>query len=208
MNCYILPIVEGETERHCIERLLHRAWSEVLSCADRLQVLRAFVAKRGALVHLDGKILSETVQKAFLELQAKRRKDPDARLLLLILLDAEKECPAIIAPRLLETARKSRSDATIACVMAKRMLENWIVAGASALGGVNGLPDPLPPRDQFEDRSGVFWLEQQLRSKNSAKKYRKTLDASVFFKSVDLAECRQNAPSFDKLCRDLEGWIK
>jgi hypothetical protein len=35
------------------------------------------------------------------------------------------------------------------------MLENWIVAGASTLAGVSELPDPLPARDQFEDRSGA-----------------------------------------------------
>jgi hypothetical protein len=94
----------------------------------------------------------------------------------------------------------------IACVLAKKMLENWIVAGASTLAGVNGLPDPLPPRDQFEDRKGAHWLEAQLRAKNRARKYRKTVDAKVFVQSLHLAECRQNSPSFDKLCRDLEQW--
>src|SRR5205823_1816550 len=106
--------------------------------------------------------------------------------------------------RLLETARRARSDARIACVLAKQMLENWIVAGASTLAGVNGLPDPLPPRDNFEDRSGVHWLEGQLRSKDRARKYKKTVDAKEFVRFVDLSECRQNSPSFDKLCRDLE----
>src|SRR6516162_418666 len=84
------------------------------------------------------------------------------------------------------------------------MLENWIVAGASTLAGVNGLPDPLPARDQFEGRSGAAWLEAQLRSKNKARKYRKTDDAEVFVRGMALQECQDNAPSFDKLCRELE----
>jgi hypothetical protein len=84
------------------------------------------------------------------------------------------------------------------------MLENWIVAGASTLAGVNGLPDPLPARDQFEDRGGAAWLEAQLRSKNKARKYKKTDDAEVFIRRLALQECRDNAPSFDKLCRVLQ----
>jgi hypothetical protein len=84
------------------------------------------------------------------------------------------------------------------------MLENWIVAGASTLAGVNGLPDPLPARDQFEERSGAAWLEAQLRSRNQARKYKKTADADVFVRAMNLQECRGNAPSFDKLCRELE----
>jgi hypothetical protein len=104
---------------------------------------------------------------------------------------------------LLAAATQVRSDAPIACVLAKRMLENWIVAGASTLAGVNGLPAPLPARDQFEDRSGAAWLEAQLRSKNKARKYKKTADAEAFVRAMALQECRDNAPSFDKLCREL-----
>jgi hypothetical protein len=92
----------------------------------------------------------------------------------------------------------------IACVLAKRMFENWIVAGASTLDGVNELPSPLPARDQFEDRSGAAWLEEQLRTQNQARKYKKTVDAEVFVRAMNLQECRANSPSFDKLCRDLE----
>jgi hypothetical protein len=87
------------------------------------------------------------------------------------------------------------------------MLENWIVAGASALAGLNGLPNPLPTRDLFEDRSGVAWLETQLRSQNRTRKYKKTADAQPFIRSMDLAECRRNCPSFDKLCRELEACV-
>jgi len=124
--------------------------------------------------------------------------------MVLVLLDADDDCPMELAPRLLGSARKARSDADIACVIAKRMFENWIVAGASTLAGVNDLPDPLPARNQFEERSGVAWLDNQLRSRDRARSYRKGLDAKVFVQSMNLAECRTNSPSFDKLCRELE----
>lgn len=44
--------------------------------------------------------------------------------MLLLLLDAESDCPAELAPRLLTAVRQTRSDADIACVLAKRELEN------------------------------------------------------------------------------------
>jgi hypothetical protein len=148
--------------------------------------------------------LSGKIQEAHLKLRARLSRDPEARGLLLLLLDAESDLPCELAPRLLQTARRAQGDADIACVLAKRMLENWIVAGASTLAVVNGLPDPLPPRDRFEDHSGAAWLKEQLHSRNRARTYKKTADAEVFVRSMDLQECRRNAPSFDKLCRELE----
>src|SRR5205814_1032773 len=81
------------------------------------------------------------------------------------------------------------------------MLENWIVAG------INDLPDQLPARDKFEDRSGGAWLEAQVRSRNKARKYRKRSDAEAFIRQMAIQECRDNSPSFDKLCRELEAQL-
>lgn len=203
MNVYVAPIVEGQTEQRCVERLLHRIWMELLQRPERLQVLEPFRGHRDSLVHPDGSVLSASVQKAFLKLQAKTRKDSEARSLLLILLDAESDCPAELAPRLLGTARQARPDATIACVLAKRMFENWIVAGATTLAGVNGLPDPLDPPDDPENHNGASWLEQQLRSQKQTRRYEKTVDAAVFVQKISLEHCRDRSPSFDKLCREL-----
>jgi hypothetical protein len=75
------------------------------------------------------------------------------------------------------------------------------------LAGVNGLPDPLSPPDKPEDCSGVAWLVTQIRSRNPARKYRKTVDAEAFVRAMSLPECRANSPSFDKLCRDLSAFF-
>jgi hypothetical protein len=205
MTLYIVPVVEGQTEQGCVERLLHKVWHNLLCRPERLQVVEPFRGQRDGLVHASGVVLTDAVRKAFVKLKAKAKKDADARLLVLILLDAEGDCPAQLAPRLLDVGRKALPEGTpVSCVLAKRMLENWIVAGASTLAGVNDLPDPLPARDQFEERSGAAWLEAQLRSKNKSRKYKKTVDAEAFVRAMALQECRDNAPSFDKLCRDLE----
>jgi hypothetical protein len=204
MTFYIVPIVEGQTETRCIERLLQRIWTELLAAPLRLQVLLPSRGKRDVLIHPQRPDLAEKIEEAHAKLAPRLHRDSSARGMLLLLLDAEGDCPKELAPRLLETARHVRSDADISCVLAKRMLENWIVAGASTLAGVNDLPDPLPTRDQFEDRSGVARLDAQLRSRNKARKYKKTADAEAFVRVMALQECRKNAPSFDKLCRELE----
>lgn len=205
MTLYLVPIVEGQAEQGCVERLLHRVWQGLHFGPERLQVVEPFRGHRDELVHPNGVVLTNMVRKAFVKLKAKAKKDAQAQLLVLILLDAEGDCPATLAPRLLDVARKALpADTPVCCVLAKRMLENWIVAGASTLAGVNGLSDPLPPRDQFEDHSGAAWLEARLRSQNKARKYKKTDDAEMFIRAMALEECRDNAPSFDKLCRELE----
>jgi hypothetical protein len=203
MTLYIVPIVEGQTEAGCVERLLQRVWTELLAGPVRLQVLAPSRGQRDALIRPTGTSLAEKIEEAHMKLSRRLRYDPSGRGLLLLLVDAEADCPAELGPRLLQTARRARSDADIACVLAKRMFENWIVAGASTLGGVNGLPDPLQPPDNPEDRSGEAWLEQQLRSQERTRHYKKTADAAVFVGRMSLDQCRARSPSFDKLCREL-----
>lgn len=204
MTLYIASIVEGQTEQACLERLLQRAWAELLGQTERLQVLEPFHGPRDKLIHSPSD-LSKTIEQSLQKLYAKAKRDPDARKLLLVLLDAESDCPATLAPQLFKSAREiAPVDVSVSCVMPKRMLENWIVAGASTLGGINNLPNPLPVRDQFEQRSGAAWLDEQLRSVNKTRKYKKVIDASEFISRMDLYECRANSPSFDKLCRELE----
>ncbi len=148
MTFYIVPIVEGQTEVNCVERLLQRVWTQLLAAPNRLQVLPASRGKRDALLDPDRPDLAEKIEEAYVKLSRRLAYDSSGTGLLLLLLDAEGDCPATIAPMLLEAGKKARSDTDICCVVAKRMLENWIVAGASTLAGVNGLPDPPPTARQ------------------------------------------------------------
>jgi hypothetical protein len=206
MTAVIAPIVEGQTEQMGgLERLLQRVWVELLGHSERLQIVAPYRGNRDALVHPKGEVLAEATIKAFLKLKAKTQNVVGVRSLVLILLDAERDCPATLAPRLLETARNVLpSETPVACVLARRMFENWIVGGASTLAGVNELPNPLPTRENFEELVGAKWLDDQLRGQNRTRKYKKLEDAEPFIRKMDLGECRQNCPSFDKLCRELE----
>ena len=59
MTFYIAPIVEGDTETGCIERLLQRIWSELLGASVRLQVAAPSRGNRASLVHPNRPDLAE-----------------------------------------------------------------------------------------------------------------------------------------------------
>src|SRR5205823_648249 len=128
-------------------RLLHRVWN-LLGSPFRLQVLLPSRGKRDALANPDDADFAKKVEEASAKLAQRLRRDSPDRGLVLLLIDAEHDCPAELAPKLLEAAKSVRGDVDISCVIAKRMLENWIVAGASTLAGVNELPDVLPVPDR------------------------------------------------------------
>lgn len=209
MTLYVAPIVEGQTEFGCLETLLQRVWVQLLQSPVRMQVLLPSRDKRASLVHPAPNMqsLNRKVEEAFGKLAQRIAFDPGSRGLLLILLDSEKDCPAELGPKLLSTARAARSDADIACVLAKRMFENWIVGGASTLAGIKGLPKIIPARSNVEECSGASWLNSQIRKVDPTRIYKKTAYANAFVKKIDLHECRANCPSFDKLCRELQARV-
>jgi hypothetical protein len=95
MTFYIAPIVEGQTEAGCIERLLQRVWTELLAAPLRLQVLLPSRCKRDALINPDCPNLAKKVEEAYSKLAQRLRRDPSGRGVLLLLLDAEGDCAEI-----------------------------------------------------------------------------------------------------------------
>lgn len=79
---------------------------------------------------------------------------------ILVLVDADDDCPGVEGPEWLARARKARSDKPIAVVFAKREFEAWFLAGASSLAGKRGLSTDLAtpverrPRKSGARRSG------------------------------------------------------
>ena len=207
MMLFVVPIVEGATEVVCIKRLLSRIWTELLG-VDRthpLAGLPAIEVNRSSLVKADHPEMEEAIDRAIVDLQKKTRYLPSAQTLILILADADEDCPARLGPELLERARAIRPDADIACVVPKRELENWFKAAAASLAGVQGLPADLKAVPDPEVGSGDTWLTQQMRRTSRFLRYTKPADALEFVERMDLQEARVNSPSFDKLCRELEG---
>ena len=206
MTLFVAPIVEGETEERCIKILLSRIWRDLLHSAEvePLAVLEPIPANRSSLVKEGHPELGQMVERAFRVLRARLRHSDADRGFVLLLIDADEACPAKLGPELLKRARASRTDADIVCVLAKRELENWFKAAATSLAGVIGLPDDLTVPVNPEDGSGDRWLTRQMQRKDRTRKYTKPVDAIDLSRRMALQECRDNAPSFAKLCRELE----
>jgi hypothetical protein len=198
MTLYVAAIVEGEGKQRCLPRLLHRVWGELLLASERLHVEPPFRKPRSNIVRQDH--LAKFVSEAYLKVQQAARKDSAARLLVLILADAEDDCPKEVAPKLIGWAKGARADADIVCIMPNPMYETWFAAGVASLAGINGLPSDITEPDGAEaNRLGKGWLKKHLQQK-----YKETVDQPAFTARMDLSRCRLRSPSFDKLCRELE----
>jgi hypothetical protein len=193
MPLRIQVIVEGQGDENAILRLLTRTWQEL--GGDYLELLHPFRQPQGTLRKEEG--LHRAVNAAWAQLCY--RASPDVRKVLVLLMDSEGDCPAELAPKLLGWAQKARSDADIICVLAHPMFETWFAACASSLAGYNGLPaDLATPSDPEGHGLGKGWLKKRL-----GRKYQEPIDQPKFASKMDIPMCRANAPSFEKLCKEL-----
>jgi hypothetical protein len=187
----IACIVEGDGEVMAVPILLNRVVREIdpeLSIQippPPIRVSRSKCIKAGEL-------------ERSVELAARKIDGAGA---ILILLDADDDCPATLAPALLQRAKAQRSDLPISVVLAKREFEAWFLAAAPSLRGQQGLSANLEaPSDPEAIRGAKEWLRNHM---DGSRKYSETVDQPVLTRHFDLSAARQ-APSFDKLVRDVE----
>lgn len=117
---------------------------------------------------------------------------------ILILLDAERDCPKALAPHLLERVRRARPDMRAAVVLAALEFENWFLAALGSLGGVRGLPTKLNDIPEPESVRGAKERLRVLSNQN----YTPKIDQAALAARIHLGSARK-APSFDKLCREV-----
>lgn len=122
---------------------------------------------------------------------------------ILILLDADDDCPADLGPELLKRARAQRSDRRIETVVAKREYEAWFLAAAASLSGHRGLPDQLsPPPDPEAIRDAKGWLDDRMQLG-----YSETVDQPAFTAVFSLDEAL-TAASYGKLERAIRSLLE
>jgi hypothetical protein len=196
MALFVRVIVEGQGEVRSIETLFKRIWKELLQVDWDFIAVRAVRQPQGTLLQKEG--LSRAVELAAGQLALDPRHGGGS--LIVLLIDAEKQCPKQLAPQLLEWAQQTCSHMDIACVLPNPMYETWFVAAAASLLGVNDLPTELTaPSDVEGSRLGKAWIKKHL-----PRKYKETADQPRCNEEMDLRQCRDGSPSFDKLCRELE----
>jgi hypothetical protein len=108
----IASIVEGPGDVAALPKLLHRLAAELMGGA--LRTPTPWKSNRGALVASGG------IERAVSSIAL--RVGPAGGVL--VLLDADDDCPADLAPELLARARSARSDVRISVVLATREFES------------------------------------------------------------------------------------
>lgn len=185
----ILCIVEGHGEVRALPELLRRIGREL--SIWHLKVPMPQRVNKSRLL-LPG-ILENTVQAV-----AHRVAGPGG---ILVLLDADDDCPHDVGPVLQGRAQAARPDLRIAVVLANKEFEAWFLAAAASLAGRRNLPQQLEPPtgpDQIRDAKG--WLSGRMVGQS----YRETVDQPALASIFDLEMARKNSRSFDKLRREAE----
>jgi len=183
-------IVEGHGEVQALPELLRRL-AQKFAPALSVEVPHPLRWSRGRLVQREGEL------ERAIEFMARRVGAAGA---LLILLDADEDCPAELGPELLSRAREARPDLPVSVVLPKREFEAWFLAAAESLRGRRGLPVDLEPP---EDPEGVQGAKEWLARYMPRGSYTETLDQAALAAVFDIDLARQRSESFDKLCREV-----
>lgn len=190
----IASIVEGHGEVESVPLLVRRVAAFVapdlaLTVPRPIRVKRDQVVKAGEL-------------ERAVELAARHARHDGA---IFILLDADDDCPAELAPTLLARAMHGHRGFVIGLALAKFEFEAWFLAAAVSLRGHRNLaPDLSSPPDPEAVRGAKEWLSRQMTGPHA---YSETLDQPPLTASFDLQQARR-ANSFDKCYRELERLLR
>jgi Domain of unknown function (DUF4276) len=187
----LVPIVEGQSEERSIGVLLRRMLSE-MGVYDA-EIARPFRVKRGRVVR-EGE-LERSVKQAI--------RSRVGATGVLVLLDADDDCPAELASMLLP--RVSDQAVPVRIVVPKAETESWILAAIESLRGHRGIRhDALPPPDPESVRDAKGALSSRMEGTRG---YVATDDQPALLGTMDLALAEERSPSFAKLRRDLVALI-
>lgn len=206
----IAPIVESHGDKTSARKLLERVWYEVAG-GEWIDVLRPVRQPRTKLLRRDPtthEILPDrqgilrAIKLASMKLA---NTEPDTPRLVLLMFDADEDCPKKIVEALESILKSVDPSVDLAMVFPHVEYETWFVAAADSLRdfldlrpGDEKIPDPEATR------LGKKWIQDRFLHHP----YSETLDQVRLTHAMDLRLCRERSPSFDKLCRELESRSK
>lgn len=185
----VVSIVEGDGEVAAFPVLLRRigSWRSPEVPTTIAQPIRV---RRDRFLNRD-----EEFRRHLLLAAAKAGEDG----WILVLLDADDDCPADLAPRVLERAREVVPHRCVSVVLANREYEAWFLAAAASLDGHRGFAfDNAPNLEPERLRNAKGWLAERM----AGGKYRETTDQPAFSARMDLQETYDRSRSFRKLCAE------
>lgn len=123
----------------------------------------------------------------------------------LVLLDADDDCPMELAQDIAARGAAFVRTATLHVAIANREFEAWFLAAAQSLAGKRGLDGSLQaPAEPDAIRNAKGWLSERM----SEGHYHEVSDQPALTAIFDLAQARQRSRSFRKLAKTLEQAIQ
>ncbi|NQT40328.1 MAG: DUF4276 family protein [Planctomycetes bacterium] len=184
-------IVEGYGDMAAVPELVRR-FQQVLDPGIGLEIRPPTRAARCELVK-EGEV-ERQVERLVRQLTPPRA--------ILILIDADDDCPAELGPELLARAQQARPDVPVGVVLAKFEYEAWFLAAIESLKGKRGLAEDLPA---VEDPEAIQGAKEFLRSHmGGSRTYSPRTDQPAMTALFDMRMARERSPSFDKCWREVE----
>ena len=137
--------------------------------------------------------------EAAVEFAARRVAAPRG---ILIVLDADDDCPAELGPSLLVRAKSTRPDIPLAVVLATREFEVWFLAALPSMCGQYGLAGQIPEVANPEEIRGTKEFLQRCMVGGAV--YKASIHQAKLAAVFDMHSARVRSPSFDKLWREVE----
>jgi hypothetical protein len=192
----LVPIVEGKSEVEGLRGLLNRIVYEVLN-ETGVQIATPFLVKR-YLVVKDGRL--ESAIDAAIRDRQEKGVEVGA---ILVLLDADEDCPVEVAKRLNERAR-SATKFPISVVLADRAIESWFLGAKESLRGVCGIArDAIAP----ENAECLPNPKRRLSNNISGGRYRERRDLPTLAERIDIRLCGDRCRSFRKFVKEVRALI-
>ena len=184
-------IVEGHGDVAAVPELLQRIWHELrpdfyLKTRDPWRIGRYKLVKSGEL--------EQAVERLARQLPSPRA--------ILILIDAETDCPGRLGPELLARAQAARPDIPTGLVLAKHEFEAWFLAAIESLREQCGIAgDVEQVADPEAVRNAKGFLTHAMRGSRA---YSERIDQRALATAFDMHTARQRSDSFDKCWREIE----
>jgi len=191
----IASIVEGDSEVVALPVLLRRLAGELVP-AVTVQPLPPIRVRRDRFIQRE-----DEFRKQLLLAAAKSGEQG----WILIVLDADDDCPAHLGPQLLARAQKHVPHRRISVVLANREFEAWFMAAAHSLQGARGFSVAVDePIDAEAPRDAKGWMRKHM----AGGVYREILDQPAFAARIDLQLAQEKSRSFRKLCKEWQTHVQ
>ena len=189
----IVPVVEGAGDVAALPELLGRILWEMY---DRTDIIVA--QGKSGVVNANGRQKLERKLENFLQ-HAQNKPECDA---ILVLLDADDDCPVELAQGLLERCERMGLNRPVQIVCAHRSYESWFLASLDTIKGQRGISDTAVLSQAAEDVSNPKqWLTDQMPRGQA---YKETIHQASLSQSIDIGMAHRNSRSFRRLCHALE----